>query len=362
MRKWKGKKRHGLAPLFFTLVFILIVFGILLATVVIMGLVSYALIRSGIWVISSPDTPNLPVFLLIFGLSGVGVGTVLAVTVGRLPLRPVVSLLNGMKRLAEGDYEVRIPEGKKRLGRELSRSFNVLAEELQNTEMLRSDFVNSFSHEFKTPIVSIQGFAQLLNRGGLTEEQTREYLGIIEEESRRLAAMATNVLNYNRIENQKILTGVTRFNLSEQIRTCVLMLEKKWTEKKLELSLEFQEHEISANEEMLKQIWINLLDNAVKFTPEGGAVEVTLRETAEKILVVVRNSGTEISLEERKRIFQKFYQSDSTHTKEGTGLGLTIAKRIAELHGGSISVDSGSGWTAFTVELPLTGEASSAIL
>ena len=200
----------GLLRCFFTLVFILIVFGILLATVVIMGLVSYALIRSGIWVISSPDTPNLPVFLLIFGLSGVGVGTVLAVTVGRLPLRPVVSLLNGMKRLAEGDYEVRIPEGKKRLGRELSRSFNVLAEELQNTEMLRSDFVNSFSHEFKTPIVSIQGFAQLLNRGGLTEEQTREYLGIIEEESRRLAAMATNVLNYNRIENQKILTGVTR--------------------------------------------------------------------------------------------------------------------------------------------------------
>ena len=111
---------------------------------------------------------------------------------------------------------MRIPEGKKRLGRELSRSFNVLAEELQNTEMLRSDFVNSFSHEFKTPIVSIQGFAQLLNRGGLTEEQTREYLGIIEEESRRLAAMATNVLNYNRIENQKILTGVTRFNLSSR--------------------------------------------------------------------------------------------------------------------------------------------------
>lgn len=131
--------------------------------------------------------------------------------------------------------------------------------------MLRSDFINNFSHEFKTPIVSIAGFAKLLRRGNLTDEQKEEYLEVIEEESLRLSAMANNVLNLTRVENQTILTEVTRFNLSEQIRGAVLLLAEKWTPKNLYMDMQFGEHMICANEELLKQVWINLLDNAIKF-------------------------------------------------------------------------------------------------
>ena len=343
---------------FLTLVFTLVVFVIFTVTTVTMGLLGYLLVQSGVWTFHKGGGDQVLFSMLAYIVASIGVGTVLALSVGRLPFRPVNRLIRGMKRLAGGDYGVRLPEGRSGFGREISDSFNMLAEELENTEVLRSDFVNSFSHEFKTPIVSIQGFAQLLNRGGLTEKQEREYLGIIEEESRRLAAMATGVLNYSRIENQKILTGMSRYNLSEQIRTCILLLEKKWSEKNLELSLDFQEHAITANEEMLKQVWINLLDNAVKFTPEQGSIEVFIREAAGRIRVCIRNSGTEISPEEQNRIFQKFYRGDRSHSREGTGLGLTIAKRIVELHGGEISVESGGGKTTFAVELKQTAALS----
>lgn len=349
MRGYRKQKKHRIALL--TVIFALIVFCIIAATMAIVWGIGFVLVQTGLWTLSGRGSGSLPFVLLIFALASIGVGTILAVTLGRLPFRPLGRLLYGLQQLTEGDYSARLPEEKK-FGRELSRRFNLLAEELQNTEMLRSDFVNSFSHEFKTPIVSIQGFAQLLSRGGLSEKQTREYLEIIEEESRRLAAMATNVLNYSKIENQKILTGISRFNLSEQIRTCILLLEKKWSRKELELSLEFQEYEVTANEEMLKQVWINLLDNAVKFTPEKGKIEVSIQKDDRGLLVRVGNSGPEISPEEQKRIFQKFYQSDSSHAKEGTGLGLTIARRIAELHGGTIAVESGEGRTVFTVRLP----------
>lgn len=350
MKTGRRQKKHKIA--FWTLIFAVIVFFIITATMAIMWGIGFFLVQTGLWKMDGSGAGSILFVLLVFALSSIGLGTILAVTLGRLPFRPLGRLLYGLKRLAEGDYSVRLSEGKKGLKKELSDSFNTLAEELQNTEMLRSDFVNSFSHEFKTPIVSIQGFAQLLNRGGLSEKQTKEYLEIIEEEARRLAAMATNVLNYSKIENQKILTGVSRYNLSEQIRTCILLLEKKWSRKHLELSLEFQEHEIEGNEEMLKQIWINLLDNAVKFTPEGGTVEVAVWEEEDRVCVKIKNTGSEIDPEEQKRIFQKFYQSDRTHSREGTGLGLTIARRIAELHGGTVFVESGRGWTAFTTELP----------
>ena len=347
--KSKHIKKHRIPLL--TLFFALFVFIIFTATMAIMGLVSYLLIQNGLWA-NTGRTASVLYSLLVFALASIGVGTFLAVFIGRRSFRPVIRLVNGMKRLAHGDYQVRLPEGRHRLGREVSGSFNMLAEELQNTEILRSDFVNNFSHEFKTPIVSIQGFAQLLNRGGLPEARTKEYLEIIEEESRRLADMATSVLNFSKIENQKILTGTSRYNLSEQIRTCVLLLEKKWSRKQLELSLEFQEHMITANEELLKQIWINLLDNAIKFTPEKGSVAVSIQENPETICVQVKNTGSEIRPEEQKRIFQKFYQSDSSHARDGTGLGLAIARRVAELHGGEISVESHRQQTVFTVELP----------
>lgn len=236
--------------------------------------------------------------------------------------------------------------------REFTESFNTMAKELGNTELLRNDFINSFSHEFKTPIVSIMGFANLLEAGNLTEEQRVQYARAIREESMRLSSMASNVLNLTKVENQTILTDVSNFNLSEQVRSAVLLLEEKWTGKNIDLQLDFDEFMIEANEEMLKQVWINLIDNAVKFVPRCGTVELSLSDLGTELCVKVRNTGSEIPIDQQEKIFHKFYQADASHATQGNGIGLAIVKRIVELHHGNISVTSGNGITDFTVVLP----------
>lgn len=257
-----------------------------------------------------------------------------------------------MNSLASGRYDTRIDMDGLELTRDVSESFNKLASELENTEMLRSDFINNFSHEFKTPIVSILGFARLLKKGGLTEVQQKEYLDIIEEESDRLSNMATNVLNLTKVENQTILTDVTEFNLSEQLRSCIILLEKKWSAKALEIAVDFDEYTVQGSMELLKQVWINLLDNAVKFSPEGGTVSVRIEENDNSLTVAVSNTGPEIPQENLSRIFDKFYQGDLSHSSEGSGIGLAIVKSIVQLHGGTVEAVSSRGMNTFTVKLP----------
>ncbi len=219
--------------------------------------------------------------------------------------------------------------------------------------MLRSDFVDNFSHEFKTPIVSIRGFAKLLKRQDISDEQRSEYIDIILNESSRLAELSTNMLNLVKIENQNILTDVKPVNISEQIRTSILLLEKKWIDKDLYVGADFDEFICPANEELIKQVWINILDNAIKYADERGLVEVTIRQDQNAIHVSIKNTGSEISAEMQKRIFDKFYQGDTSHSSEGTGIGLAISKKIVDLHNGTIRVISGLNHVVFTIELPL---------
>ena len=165
--------------------------------------------------------------------------------------------------------------------------------------------------------------------------------------------MATNVLNLTKVENQRILADVTRYNLSEQIRSCVLLLENKWTRKALNFDLEFGEYDVQANEELLKQVWINLLDNAVKFSPAGGTVNVQIARRRRVVTVSVTNSGHAVAPEEQEKIFNKFYQADKSHATEGNGIGLAIAKQVVLLHKGGISVENGDGTVTFKVTLPV---------
>lgn len=164
--------------------------------------------------------------------------------------------------------------------------------------------------------------------------------------------MATNVLNLTRVENQTILTDVSTFNLSEQIRMCVLILENKWSEKKLDLQLGFDEYFVTGSEELLRQVWINLLDNAIKFTPFGGTVSVRIGREKDRIIIRVRNAGSTVEEKDRERIFRKFYQCDTSHSTQGNGVGLAVVKRIVDLHSGSVRVDSENDLTEFTVVLP----------
>lgn len=278
---------------------------------------------------------------------GAGVGVLLL----RYPMRPIKQLIQAMNRLAQGHFEERLVFPQKGPMQELADTFNTLASELENTEMLRSDFVNNFSHEFKTPIVSIHGFASLLQKENLTPAQ-REWVDVIADESMRLANMATNVLNLTRVENQQILTNLQRFNLSEQLRKCILLLEKKWSEKGLSFDAQMDEVFLSGDPELLQQVWVNLLDNAIRFSPVGGQIAVEVEQEAEEIRVLVRNHGPEIPPEDQKRLFDKFWQGDSSHAAQGTGIGLALVKTIVELHKGQVTVHSEPAETTFTVALP----------
>lgn len=340
-----------------TLFLSLIVFLNMLVTLVVITIVMNRLIEHGIIFVLDeykPEGKSLLLFATIFSLV---LGGIISFFTSRYPLRPVNKTISKMNRLAEGDFSARLefdpPISKLPPMIEVSESFNKMAEELQNIEMLRGDFINNFSHEFKTPIVSIAGFAELLESGDLTEEERSQYIAAIKEESRRLAYMATNVLNLTKVENQSILTDKTSFNVSEQIRFCILLLESKWTEKNIDLDIDFDEHQIVANEELLKQVWINLFDNAVKFTDNGGVIKVTIKTEAKNIKISISNTGSEIPPEVQKKIFNKFYQADMSHSTQGNGIGLAIVKKIVELHNGSVTVTSENDLTTFTVTLPI---------
>ncbi len=349
----KQEPQHRLA---LTILFTAIVFCHILLTVLIVGVVLYLLDDWGVFVNAEQELLSIGDIILIYGIASLPVGGFMTYLISKILLRPVNTLVNRMNSLAAGNYKVRIDPGefwgKHSTIREVTDSFNRMAQELEGRQILRSDFINNFSHEFKTPIVSIAGFAKLLRSGRLEQDQKEEYLQIIEEESLRLSQMATNVLNLTKVENQTVLSEISDFNLSEQIRSSILLLISKWEKKELEFILNFREYQVSANEELLKQVWINLLDNAIKFSPEGSTIEVNIRKGNGNILVTILNSGPDIPPEKQQKIFQKFYQADESHSTEGNGVGLAVVKKVIELHNGSVRVSCKFGISDFTVTMP----------
>ena len=349
-KKTSEKTRLSLTLLFSVMVLITLVMTLLAVWGAVDLLVVVGVLKADF---APPDVNRIMLIVLLISLI---LGSVLTFITARFPLQPFNRIIQAMNRLAAGHYDTRLTFGrflsKQSAFREVSDSFNRMAEELGNTEMLRSDFINHFSHEFKTPIMSITGFASLLKKGNLPKEQQLEYLTIIEEESMRLASLATHVLNLTKLENQSILTGSTSFNLSEQLRSCVLLLESKWSQKHLEMDVEMEEYEIEANEEQLREVWINLLDNAVKFSMDYGTVRLDVTQRPDTLSVSISDTGAPIPPESIDRIFQKFYQADSSHATEGNGVGLAIVRKVVELHQGDIQVRSQDGVTTFTVTLP----------
>lgn len=294
--------------------------------------------------------------LLNTALWSLFLGSIFSLLLVRIFLQPVNGIINAMNSLASGRFETRLNFTsflkKHPTAIEISNSFNHMAQELEKTEMLRSDFINNFSHEFKTPIVSIAGFADLILEEHLCEQEKLEYIRIISEEAHRLSDMATNVLSLTRVENQTILTDIRTFNLSEQIRSSLLLLESKWEEKSLELDASFPEVEYTGSPELLKQVWVNLIDNAVKFADRCGTVRIAISRTRDTTTVTISDTGAQIPEDSMDRIFQKFYQVDKSHATQGNGIGLPVAKAIVELHGGRIHASSGNGETVFSVVLP----------
>lgn len=350
MRKPEHKQKFAL-----TLLFSLFIFAVNTVVLLLSIAVVYMFTRLDIIEVTGGRVRLHNVLSFLF-YSSVVIGVIITYLMGKISIKPFDRIISQLDRLAKGDFKARLhfgrPIGIHPTFRRVEKSFNRAAEELEHTEMLRSDFINNFSHEFKTPIVSIAGFAKLLRRGNLSDEQKEEYLAVIEEESLRLAAMANNVLSLTRVENQTILTDVTEFNLSEQIRSAVLLLADKWTAKNINMDIQLEEHLICGNEELLKQVWINLLDNAVKFSEPDGTVSVSASEDEKNVTVKVTNGGREIPQDSIGHIFNKFYQADESHSSEGNGIGLAIVKKVCDLHSGNVKAESFGGKTSFTVCLP----------
>jgi len=346
----KNKKRLSL-----TVMFALFVFAFLLLSIAIFVTATFVVSRLGLLAADKISNPDITTLILGMAFTSIAIGFTVAMLTMKYPLKPFNQMITQINRLAAGDFKARLHFSKTVNShptfKETSDSFNKMAEELEGSQLLRSDFINNMSHEFKTPIVSIAGFAKLLKRDDLTEEQRKEYINIIEEESLRLASMATNVLNLTKVENQSILTDVSEFNLTEQIRSSVLLLEDKWSKKNLEPVLNMDEIQIWANEELLKQVWINLIDNAVKFSPENQELIISCTKNQNTITILIKNKGT-IPDESKDKIFNRFYQADESHSKEGNGVGLAIVKRIVLLHQGNVEVKSEDGFTEFSVTLP----------
>ncbi|MCE5189976.1 MAG: HAMP domain-containing histidine kinase [Eubacteriales bacterium] len=343
------RQRVGLPALFSA-----IVFAILLITSMIIMIIGVLLIRIGAINIArlSRNEPIIPIFILL--IISVLVGTVVSFIISQFPLKPLRRVIDATNRLAAGDFSTRLRLAGPSAFTELADSFNRMAEELGGIEMLRADFVDNFSHEFKTPIVSIKGFAEELKHDDLSPEQRNEYLDIIIGESSRLATLATNVLNLSRVEKQTILANRERFDLTEQVRRCILLFENKLNQRRLNLTIELDEIALVGDEDLLSQVWINLIDNAVKFTPEGGSIGIRLIQSGNQARFVIQDDGYGISEESQKHVFDKFFQGDPSHSTQGNGLGLSIARRIVTLYGGTIACQSQDGvGTEFTVDLPL---------
>ncbi len=327
------------------------VFFVLLVTYLLIMATIYILVNTGVIYIDSVSMPTW-LLILIFFVSSFVIGTISTLFISRFVLSAVNIVAEGMTELSRGNFDVNIDLGKSEESKQLADAFNNLAKELKGIHMLRANFVNEYAHEFKTPIVSIKGFAELLKQEDLTDDQKKEYLDIVIEEANRLTTLSSNSLNLSRIENQKILTEVTKFNLSEQIRNSILLLERKWQEKNIDLQIALEELDITANEEMLKQVWINLLDNAVKYSHSGGTISMHLLKDKNIVIFKISNGGETIKEEDYNKIFEKFYRAGETST-DGHGVGLSIVKKIIELHKGKVDVNSVDGQTEFVVYLPL---------
>ncbi len=327
-------------------IFSLIIFSNLLS----MGIIALAHSFLGL-----PLKNSAPVVLISFIAISCLIGTGLSALFGKVLLHPVESVIKAMKRIEKGDYSIRIDdEGTTGEIKELVSSYNKMAEELSGVEMFREDFINSYSHEFKTPIVSIQGFAKQLKKDDLSDEKRREYIDIIISESRRLTNLSSNILMLNSLENRQILTDKTTVQLDEQIRSCVLLLEKQWSAKNIEFDIDMEEISFVTNAEMLSQAWVNIISNAIKFSPEDSVIRIRLKKQGGSIRAEITDRGIGMREETIRHIFERFYQGDTAHSAEGNGLGLPLVKRIIELNDGSIRVESQYGQgTAFIVELPL---------
>lgn len=320
--------------------------GSLLSTALAMFIVWLLNRRFGVW-LGIPYTIRV---LLISILSGAAI----AVGLSKIFVSPMMKLGDAMRKVAGGDFTVRLDcTSRIRDVREVYGSFNTMVKELGNTETLQTDFVSNVSHEFKTPINAIEGYASLLQDSQLTDEQKNAYIDKIIFNTRRLSDLVGNILLLSKVNNQTISLKASTFRLDEQVRQSILALESKWEKKEIEFDIDLDEIEYTGYENLLSHVWLNLIDNAVKFSPQNGQIRIRLKQLAGSVTFSIWDNGLPIPEADIGRIFNKFYQGDNSHASEGNGLGLALVRKIVAAAHGTINVTSSEdAGTEFVVALP----------
>ena len=271
--------------------------------------------------------------------------------------KPISEITQATRQIQEGDFTIRLPENRSGEVGELMRSFNSMTEALSRTAYLQKDFISSISHEFRTPIASIRGFARLLQMPGLDENARQEYVGMIAQESDRLSRLSDTLLRLSALERQMAPASLSVFRLDEQIRQVILQLEPAWSSRQIDWQLDLAPVTVESDAELLIQVWINLIQNAVKFSDNGGVIEIRVQQT-DMAEVIITDHGVGMSEDTIARIFDRFYQGDTSRSHEGVGLGLCLVKRIMDILGGEIRVRSvlGEG-SSFRARLPRMNQA-----
>ena len=320
--------------------------GSLLSTALAMFIVWLLNRRFGVW-LGIPYTIRV---LLISILSGAAI----AVGLSKIFVSPMMKLGDAMRKVAGGDFSVRLDcTSRIRDVREVYGSFNTMVKELGNTETLQTDFVSNVSHEFKTPINAIEGYASLLQDSQLTDEQKNAYIDKIIFNTRRLSDLVGNILLLSKVNNQTISPKTSTFRLDEQVRQSILALESKWENKEIEFDIDLDEIEYTGFENLLSHVWLNLIDNAVKFSPQNGQIRIRLKQLDGSVTFSIWDNGLPIPEADIDRIFNKFYQGDNSHAAEGNGLGLALVRKIVAAEQGTINVTSSEdAGTEFVVALP----------
>lgn len=277
--------------------------------------------------------------------------------------RPIEQINEATKKVALGEYDIELETKREDEIGELTNNFNKMTQGLKSTENLQREFINNVSHEIKTPVSSIEGFAKFLKDKDLTDEEREEYANIIIEEAKRLENLTGKILKLSKLNNQEIITNKQEIEVAEQIRKAISLLEPKWSKKDIKINVSLEEKIFLGDEDLIFQVWVNIIDNAIKFSNEGGSIDIKVYEKDENINVEIKDHGIGMKEEELEKVYDRFYQIDRSHSKEGSGLGLAIVKRIVELSEGKIEIKSKENkGTIVIVKLPVTSEKNNKII
>lgn len=307
--------------------------------------------------LAPPSSSFVVKWASIFATCSLVTGSLIILVASIYLVRPIKKLTKATKRIAAGDFNVKL--NIKQTGElgTLARSFEEMMHDLQQLEQMRREFVANVSHEVQSPLTSISGYAQALKQVNLSEQERSRYLDIIITEAKRMSKLSDNLLKLSMLESQSQQPRLSTLSLDEQIRRVIVALQPQWSARNIQFELDLQTVKVMADHDQLNQVWTNILSNGIKFSEEGGVIQVSIKEDIKTVTVRIADTGIGIPLEDQKRIFERFFKADRSHSRkyDGSGMGLAIVKQIVSLHQGDIRAESEPGQgTTFIVTLPIT--------